>query len=47
MICPPCRSRDHEACPELSRQRRLEGIVLAGSQLCDCQHHERRATDGK
>lgn len=38
MICHPCRGGTHEDCPELARQARLEGIVLAGSQLCECRH---------
>ena len=40
MICMPCRGRRHGACPEVSRQGDpgLTVVILAGSQLCDCQH---------
>lgn len=40
VICPPCRARDHEGCPEIARQKDLDLSVTdkVGSALCDCQH---------
>ena len=38
MICPACRERKHGDCPELARQKALDGIAVLGSQWCECQH---------
>lgn len=38
MICPACRERKHGDCPELARQKALDGITALGSQWCECQH---------
>lgn len=41
MICPSCRERKHDDCPELARQQSLAGQVVAlGSSVCDCQHQQ-------
>ncbi len=40
MICPPCRARDHDGCPEIARQTDpdISSLDKSASAWCYCAH---------